>query len=290
MASYLERKEPDIAADCPEYSKYGFCTSGFQCRMGDCHIDRVKLVNKRRLPEEGGVVERQFINALSKDLQKLLRQKKYNYEKTLTKEFDLTAYPDKTVRPVDFSNKVYIAPLTTIGNLPWRRVMKDMGADITCGEMALVHNLQNGQSSEWALLRRHESESCFGVQVACAQPDQMSRFAKILDHEISSDFVDLNCGCPIDVVCNRGAGSKLMTRPRKLCEILEAMGGQLYSKNVTVKIRTGWDDKTPSAHKLLPEFQKMKLGDGRHLNAVFMHGRSRLQRYFLALSCNLMLL
>ena len=73
----------------------------------------------------------------------------------------------------------------------------------------MASNLLKGDRKEWALLRRHPSEKCFGIQVCGGYPDLMSRCAELIDNEISCDFIDVNMGCPIDGVCAKGAGSSL---------------------------------------------------------------------------------
>jgi tRNA-dihydrouridine synthase 3 len=170
---------------------------------------------------------------------------------------DTPALHPKERKLIDFRDKVYVAPLTTVGNLPYRRIMKRYGADITCGEMALADQLLLGRPSEWALLRRHPCEDVFGVQIAAGHPDQYTRVAEILANDgegFRVDFVDLNLGCPIDMVCDKGAGASLMLREKKLRGGLEGMLAVLDCP-VTIKMRTGWNEAQPIAHELVPRIQ-----------------------------------
>lgn len=169
-----------------------------------------------------------------------------------------------------------MAPLTTVGNLPFRRILKRFGVDITCGEMALCSNLLEGKSSEWALLKRHASEDVFGVQLAAGYPDLFTRACELVERHASVDFVDMNLGCPIDLLCNKGCGASLMLRDKRLEESVRGMTATL-GVPVTIKMRTGWDAERPLAHVLARKIHSW--GFSSNIAAIMIHGRSRLQRY-----------
>jgi len=175
---------------------------------------------------------------------------------------------------IDFSGKLYLAPLTTVGNLPFRRLAKALGCDITCSEMALATNLLQGSASEWALLRRHPCEDVFGVQIAGGYPDAIARACELLDTAVVCDFVDLNCGCPIDLVCDKGAGAALLRTPGRMESICRA-AAPLLRVPLTLKTRTGWEDglEARSAHALAPRLAEWGV------SALTLHGRTRAQRY-----------
>jgi tRNA-dihydrouridine synthase 3 len=303
----------EIGEGCHIYNTFGFCIYGAMCRFGASHINMATGINILKDPDSEGIPP--TLNGLTKDVQIQLRKNKYpfktqrNYEKktdtapvvqvektdglsvdakaeTTAKvegtndapakgaSMDLSPLPS-TRKIVDFSNKVYVAPLTTVGNLPFRRVMKRLGADITCGEMALAANLLSGQPSEWALLKRHPDEDIFGVQIAASYPDMWTRVSEMVENEMTVDFMDMNLGCPLDMVCSKGAGSALMMREKRLKQSLAGITGAL-SCPVTIKMRTGWDMANPFAHELVPKIQSWGY-DG--IGVIMIHGRSRLQRY-----------
>ncbi|KAF8639202.1 hypothetical protein AX17_001688 [Amanita inopinata Kibby_2008] len=175
-----------------------------------------------------------------------------------------------------WAGKTYLAPLTTVGNLPFRRLCVDYGADITCGEMGLANSFLSGSKEEWSLVRRHPSESIFGVQVAGNRPGNLVPTAEVIAKECGAnvDFVDVNCGCPIDLVFKTGSGSALLDAPGKLGKILIGMNKALGEIPVTVKLRTGIKDGRNTAHKLMS-----RLSTEFSAACITLHGRTRQQRY-----------
>ncbi|CAL0305921.1 unnamed protein product [Lupinus luteus] len=192
---------------------------------------------------------------------------------TITPETDLSLklHP-REKKLIDFKDKLYLAPLTTVGNLPFRRVCKVLGADVTCGEMAMCTNLLQGQASEWALLRRHESEDLFGVQICGAFPDTVARAVELIEQECTIDFIDINMGCPIDIVVNKGAGSALLTKPMRMKSIVEVASGTVDTP-ITVKVRTAYFEGKNRIDSLIGDMGSWGA------SAVTIHGRSRQQRY-----------
>lgn len=198
-----------------------------------------------------------------------------------------------------------LAPLTTQGNLPFRRLCIDLGAQITYSEMAMSMPLIQGQRSEWALVRAHKSEAepptynpaptvspaphydnardlRFGAQIAANKPSQALKATEILTRLTPYlRVIDLNCGCPIDLVYRTGAGSALLDSQSKIEKMVRGMNAVSGEIPITVKIRMGTKDHKPTAEKLI---DRLVFGDGQDPTAsgtaaITLHGRSRQQRY-----------
>lgn len=164
-----------------------------------------------------------------------------------------------------------LAPLTKGGNLPFRRLCVEFGAPITMSEMAYARQVVRGSRPERALLRKHASETCFGVQIAASKPEDAVAAGKIAV-ENGAAFVDLNCGCPIHDVVRRGMGATLLQRPAALQRIVAAMVEGLPVP-VSVKLRSGWKEDEINA----PEIARLCEEAGAAM--VTLHPRTREQRY-----------
>jgi tRNA-dihydrouridine synthase 3 len=200
-----------------------------------------------------------------------------------------------------------LAPLTTQGNLPFRRLCVELGAQVTWSEMAMGLPLLQGEKGEWALMKAHESETQapkflqkntvvqgydnakdlkFGAQIAANKPWLATKVVEVLTALCPNlRAIDLNCGCPINLVCEQGSGSALLDSPSKLENTLRGMNYVSNETPITVKIRMGTKDNDPKALKLIKRlvlggYEAVESGKGTAgVAAITLHGRSKQQRY-----------
>ncbi|KAF4592003.1 tRNA-dihydrouridine synthase 3 [Ophiocordyceps camponoti-floridani] len=200
-----------------------------------------------------------------------------------------------------------LAPLTTQGNLPFRRLCVELGCQLTYSEMAMSLPLLQGSKADWTLLRAHESEMTpprfdpsrtivfdnyvnaddvkFGAQISGNQPWAVTKAADALQRFCPRlRLIDLNCGCPIDMVFKSGGGSALLESQGKMERMVRGMNAMSGAIPVTAKIRTGVKGNRPVATQVLG---RLAFGAREHRErlgapgcaAVTLHGRSREQRY-----------
>lgn len=173
---------------------------------------------------------------------------------------------------IDWKDKLYLSPLTTVGNLPFRRLCKKWGADITCSEMAVSTELLKSSAQEWALIKRHESEDLFGVQLCGNNPYGMTKCTQLLEEQMEVDFVDVNLGCPIEFIYKQGSGSGLLQRTNILQSVVTCMN-ETSELPITVKTRTGIHRDSNIIHNYMPKFKDWGV------SLITLHGRTREQRY-----------
>jgi nifR3 family TIM-barrel protein len=96
--------------------------------------------------------------------------------------------------------------------------------------------------------------------------------AAIMAEEARPSFIDINFGCPVNKIANRGAGSGMMRYPDKMIEITRRVV-EAVKLPVTVKTRLGWDENS----KIIVELAEQLQDTG--IKALTIHGRTRSQLY-----------
>jgi len=284
LEKYVKTKPSNLGDVCLNYTQTGKCRYGIECMFSKGHIteDYKNIIDTEKY-ENYWEENNKYINALKREVLISVRKKKYKFLRTeeYLKKGNINGnLSDSTIAPlnprekktVDFAGKLYLAPLTTVGNLPFRKVCKQFGADITCGEMAMSTNLLQCSQAEWALIKRHPSEDIFGVQLCGGYPDTMTKVTELLSNECNVDFIDINMGCPIDLIYKRGEGSALMRRMNKLENIIKGMV-KVSDVPITIKMRTGVTENKIVAHDLIPLLKEWGV------DMMTLHGRTREQRY-----------
>jgi tRNA-dihydrouridine synthase B len=166
---------------------------------------------------------------------------------------------------------VILAPMSGVSDLPFRRLVKRQGAGLVVSEMIASEAMIRETRQSLTMARSCPEEQPMAVQLAGCEPQVMAEAAK-LNADRGARIVDINFGCPVKKVVNGHAGSALMRDETHAARILEATV-KAVDLPVTLKMRTGWDDRNRNAPRLA------RIAEACGIRMITVHGRTRCQLY-----------
>lgn len=172
---------------------------------------------------------------------------------------------------IDIQDKLILAPMAGVTDLPFRLLCKEQGCDILYTEMVSAKAMYYKNRNTIPLLALDKREQPIGLQLFGSEPRLLGDMAKQIE-AIGFDFIDVNMGCPVPKVFNNGEGSALMKNPSLAGEIVAAIS-ESVSIPVTVKMRKGIDDEHVNAVEVAQVVERNGAA------AVAVHGRTRTQYY-----------
>ncbi len=172
---------------------------------------------------------------------------------------------------VTLPNRLMLAPMAGVTDLPFRLLCKEQGAGLLCMEMVSAKAIYFRNKNTESLLTIDKRESPISLQLFGSDADIISEMAKRIE-ERPFDILDINMGCPVPKVTNNGEGSALMKNP-KLVEEIVSKTVKAIQKPVTVKIRKGFDKDHINAVEIA------RIAEQSGAAAVAVHGRTREQYY-----------
>lgn len=172
---------------------------------------------------------------------------------------------------ITLKNRVVLAPMAGVTDLPFRLLIKEQGCGLVCSEMVSAQALVYGNRRTFELLTTDPRERPVSIQLFGSDPETMARAAQILA-EYPLDIIDLNMGCPAPKVVKNGEGAALLTDPARAARLVQAVTAAV-SCPVTVKMRTGWAPGEEIAPQLAVLCAEAKAA------ALTVHARYREQFY-----------
>jgi tRNA-dihydrouridine synthase B len=150
-----------------------------------------------------------------------------------------------TIGTLHLKNRLIMAPISGKTNLPFRLIIKKMGAGLVITEMISAVGLSRRQTKTHAYLESHPDERPVAAQLFGSDPDTMALSAQMVG-EKGLDIVDINMGCPVKKVIKIGSGAALMRDPKRVAKILTAVRKRSRLP-LTAKIRAGWSPEEANA-------------------------------------------
>jgi tRNA-dihydrouridine synthase B len=183
-----------------------------------------------------------------------------------------TSSKSLTIGRVALDNPVILAPMSGVTDMPFRRLVKRMGAGLVVSEMIASQAMIRETRQTMQMVSHTEIEQPISVQLAGCEPEVMAEAAR-MNQDRGAAIIDINMGCPVKKVAVKGeAGSALMKDEVLAGRLMEATV-KAVDLPVTLKCRMGWDHSNLNAPRLA------RIAEECGIKMVTIHGRTRQQFY-----------
>ena len=166
---------------------------------------------------------------------------------------------------------LFLAPMEDITDPSFRMICKLNGADFMYTEFVSSDGLIRDGKKSVKKLDIYDYERPIGIQLYGHMVDSMVEAALIAE-QAKPELIDINFGCPVKKIANRGAGAGMLRNIPLMIEMTEAIV-KAVKLPVTVKTRLGWDDENKSIVEIAERLQDTGI------QALTIHGRTRAQLY-----------
>ena len=166
---------------------------------------------------------------------------------------------------------LFLAPMEDVTDPSFRYMCKRFGADVVYTEFISSDGLIRDAAKSLAKLRLYDYERPVGIQLYGHEIEPMVEAALVAE-SAGPDFIDINFGCPVKKIANRGAGSGMMRDVPKMVEMTRRIV-EAVKLPVTVKTRLGWDEESKNIVEVAERLQDAGIA------ALTIHGRTRAQMY-----------
>jgi tRNA-dihydrouridine synthase B len=166
---------------------------------------------------------------------------------------------------------LFLAPMEDITDPSFRYMCKMNDADFMFTEFISSDGLIREGWKSVKKLDIYDFERPIGIQLYGHLIDAMVEAALIAE-TAKPELIDINFGCPMKKIANRGAGAGML---RNIPLMIEMTGAIVKAVKlpVTVKTRIGWDNENMNIVEVAERLQDTGI------SALTIHGRTRAQLY-----------
>ena len=168
------------------------------------------------------------------------------------------------------SSHLMLAPMAGVTDKPFRQMVQSFGSHLTFSEMLTATSFCYGSCKTKEMMDLSEEKGPVSIQIVGNNPLFMAKAAKQAEKN-GAFSVDINMGCPVRKITEKGGGSALMLDFVRAAEIVEAVK-EAISLPVTVKTRLNYEDKVD----IVAFCQYLEQAGA---DAITLHGRTKEQGY-----------